>query len=409
MTAESRADDRGDDTRPHLHAVDLVRVCTVAGVISVHVVALTTAPTHVFAGALMTVLHVNREVFFLLSAFVLTYAYGRRQSWSLRRFWAKRYWLVATPYLVWTVVYFFADHTPLSPAGTAMHVFVHDVLTGATRYHLYFLLVTMQLYLVFPALLALLRTARRHLGVLLGASVLLQLALTFSTHYGFARGVFGAWDRNATILLPSYQLYILTGAVAALHLESLTVWVRRHRHLVGPIVVGAVMLGLVSFTFDHVVLGMAPLQAGEVFQPVVVVESFAVVLGLFAWGLAWADRPQRRLGRVVAAGSDASFGVYLAHPLVLQGALALVPRVFPVHGTSAQVATLVGELLVAVPLVYLVTGVIVVALRRTRLSVALTGRRRDLPAPAKPRAPVPITPARPLQPVPIAPSLEGVR
>lgn len=403
------AENPAEVTRPHLHAVDLVRVCTVAGVIAVHVVALTTAPTHVYSGAVMTVLHVNREVFFLLSAFVLTYAYGRRNSWSVRRFWAKRYWLVATPYLAWTVIYFLANRTPLSPANNAMHLLVHDVLTGTTRYHLYFLLVTMQLYLVFPALLALLRVARRHLGLLLAASALLQFVLTLSTHYGLARGVLGAWDRNATILLPSYQLYILAGAVAALRFESVTAWVRSHCQLVAPIVGGAVALGLVSYAFDNVILGMPPLQASEVFQPVIVVETFAIVLGMFAWGLAWADRPQRRFGRAVAAGSDASFGVYLAHPLVLQGALALVPGVFPVHGSGAQVATLLGELLVAVPLIYLVTALVVVGLRRTPFSVALTGRRRDAPTGAATRAPIPITSAPALETVPLAPSLEGVR
>ena len=60
--------------RRHLEAVDVVRVAMIAGVIAVHVLAYTTSPTDVTVGAVTALLHVNREVFFLLTAFVLTFA-----------------------------------------------------------------------------------------------------------------------------------------------------------------------------------------------------------------------------------------------------------------------------------------------------------------------------------------------
>src|SRR5262250_2885644 len=158
-----------------------MRVLTVAGVIAVHVVTGTNTASSIAAGAATILLHVNREVFVLITALVLTYAYASRDHWPLGRFWARRYWLVATPYVAWTVVYFLADGPPSSPAGALRNLAV-DLVTGGARYHLYFLLVTMQLYLVFPLLLGFVRATRRRHLLILAASVAAQLAFTAAIH-----------------------------------------------------------------------------------------------------------------------------------------------------------------------------------------------------------------------------------
>ena len=62
----------------------------------------------------MTLLHVTREVFVLLSAFVLTYSY-RERGLERRRFWRRRYPLVVIPYIAWTAVYAVADGSLSSP------------------------------------------------------------------------------------------------------------------------------------------------------------------------------------------------------------------------------------------------------------------------------------------------------
>src|SRR5262252_90395 len=152
-----------------------MRVLTVGGVIAVHVVTGTNKPTSVPAGAATILLHVNREMFVLITALVLTYAYAARDPWPLRGFWARRYWLVGVPYVAWTVVYFLADG-PMSGPLQAVHQLGMDLLTGSARYHLYFLLVTMQLYLVFPLLLEFVRRARRYHFPILVASLAVQLA-----------------------------------------------------------------------------------------------------------------------------------------------------------------------------------------------------------------------------------------
>ncbi|HKF79048.1 MAG TPA: acyltransferase [Candidatus Dormibacteraeota bacterium] len=363
---------------PHLHAVDLMRVVTVLGVIGVHAVASTTRPASVTGGAAMVLLHVNREVFFVLTALVLTHSYASRPL-RLGRFYARRYWLVATPYVAWTAVYLLADGLPASlPA--ALTRLGTDLVTGDARYHLYFLLVTMQIYLVFPLLLRLLQAARGHHVSLLAASLVVQLAFSAGIHYRVpAPGLLGVWLARPAALLPSYQFFVLLGAVAALHLERLAGWVRRRPSFVALTGAAAVAVGLASYGAD-LLLRRAPVaHASEVFQPAIAVESVGVALALFALGTRWAAwRRPGWLDRVVRDAAESSFGIYLAHPLLLQGAVAAAGAAGLLQIVlAAPGAVGVGVALAAVAPVGAATWALTWLMRRTPVSVALTGRRRS--------------------------------
>jgi hypothetical protein len=129
--------------------------------------------------------------------------------------------------------------------------------------------------------------------------------------------------------------------------------------------------------------GQPAWSVSSVFQPVVVVESVAVAWTYLALGLAWQHRGAPA-GRLVRAAAEASFGVYLAHPLLLQGLLLLTAGT----GLSSLAARAPGGLVTAVsmavvvPLIYLTCMVFAELMRRTPLSLPLTGRaRRRTPEP----------------------------
>ena len=378
--AVAAADAARPAERQRLHAVDLMRVITVAGVIAVHVVSFTNPPGNVAAGAVTMLLHANREVFVCLTALVLAYGYSdhRWRPGRLGRFWARRYWLVGVPYVVWSVVYVLADGGAVASPLAWLRQLGSDLLSGAARYHLYFLLVTMQLYLVFPLLQQLIRATRGHHRALLVVSLILQLALTGAIDGRLgAPGLLGAWLAHPDALLPSYQLYVIVGMVMADHLEGLSEWVRRHWPLVAagvPVAAGAA----VACYLDGVYWGrLAPLEAARVFQPAVVVESLAVILGLYGLGVLWAGRLRRGAGRLVGEGADASFGIYLAHPLVLQGVLALAAGtglldILAQAPTPDRVAL---GLLGVVPLILVLSWVPVRLARSGWLSVPMAGRQ----------------------------------
>jgi peptidoglycan/LPS O-acetylase OafA/YrhL len=367
-------------SRPHVVAFDLIRLIIMAFVVGVHTLAFGGGQVTLVLGAVTTVFHTSRELFFLLTALVLSYNYGHRDQVSWLRFWRRRYWLVVPAYVTWSLIYYAADgHWPGSlPA--AITAFGHDLITAGARYHLYFLLVTMQVYLLFPVLRWVLRKTAGHHGALFVAACAYQLALTAALQHHLIRtGLLADWLRGAGsgTWAESYVLYIVGGAIAGWHFEELCAFTRRHASGVSVTLAAGlgVAAGVGTYLAEYYLGGATPAAASAVFQPVVVVEALCFGWALLAGGLLWADRgaPHRKF---CAAGSASSFGIYLAHPLVLQGLLALAATtgVLAAVRNAPAAAEVLVLLCVFVPLIYAVSWMIASLARRTPLSLALTGR-----------------------------------
>ncbi|MCD2195508.1 acyltransferase [Actinomycetospora endophytica] len=362
--------------RRHLHEVDLFRLLTFASVIGVHVLSAATTADDVPSNGGQLLLHFTREAFFTLTGFVLTFQMLRRPQRPLP-FWRKRIPLVLTPYLTWTVVYSLLAVWTRAP-GTAEPTVSQELATmgwnaleGTAWYHLYFLLVTLQLYLVFPVLVAGLRRLGRtgHL-VVLGVALALQIAVCVLISNPPANG-FGAFvTAHGFALLPSYLLYPVLGAVAALHLDQVQAAVLRFRWWIAGLVVVAVVASEVVYVL-RVDGGTAAVVASAVFEPTTIAWFLVAVLGLYTFSLVatagW--RPGGPARRVLAYASDRSFGIFLAHPLVLAGLLTISGGWVDAVGSGLTLAAL-----------YLgtVVGSVVIAdvLRRVPGSTALTGRVR---------------------------------
>lgn len=361
--------------RPHVRALDLFRLLVVAFVVSVHTTSFAIA-TSTPVGAFLTVFHTSRELFFLLTAFVLIYNYGQRPHIQWLPFWRKRYALVLPAYLVWSLIYFFFDHYQLDPVSGALAAFGKDLLYGTARYHMYFLLVTMQVYLAFPLLRWLLRRTAGHHLILFAVVCAYQIVLILAVQYHLVRhGVIGWYLGDPSPWLPSYPFYIVAGGLAAWHFESLAAFTRRQAQLAGPVFAVGLCAGLGAYAAG-IAAGHSPLEASTVFQPAVLVESICFGWALLAVSMRWADRGARHR-KLISTGADGSFGIYLAHPLLLQGLLALAAATGVLGAVRAapvglQIAAVLG---VAVPLVYGLAAVCTVLVRPTPLSLPLTGRR----------------------------------
>jgi peptidoglycan/LPS O-acetylase OafA/YrhL len=355
----------------HLWQIDIVRILTFACVIAVHAAATVNAPTSVAAGASLMLLHFTREVFFLITGFVLVHTHGRRPL-AVGPFWRRRFLLVGVPYVVWSVIYY-ALNTPDAWSAGWVGRLGTDLLTGTACYHLYFLLVSLQVYLVFPLLRKLLRVSEGRHGWLLGTALALQLGETMWLQYaGPSDGVLGVLAEHADALLPTYVGYLVAGALAAWHLTRWQQWVQAHSVLVVLALVGSSGVALGAFALqlhgpDSVVHAQAALQ------PAMLPWSLAVAAGLYAMGSWWArpraggPRTSGGSGRsAVSVGSRISFGVYLVHPMVMQ--------FFAEHGVTRALL----PALPATALLWLLSvGVSVVAVlvgQRSVLSQPLTGR-----------------------------------
>lgn len=352
---------------PHLWQVDVVRLLTFSAVIAVHVFAFTEQPDNRGVAGAMMLLQFGRELFFALSGFVLVYStLGRR--FDRRSFWRRRVLYVAVPYVAWTLIFY--AYAVLGPGhvAPAPHVLAWDLVYGTAEYHLYFLLVTLQLYLAFPLIRRfVIRTANRAVPVLAVVSlvnigVMALLAYAPEPSSGPALWLF----QHSYELLPTYAMYVLAGCYAAVHLDRIQSYVERRS---GRLLwVAGLSAGLALLCYGAQLPFMPPRTADQVVQPAMVFSCIAAGIATYVIGSKWAHGP-RRHQRTIQVLSDASFGIYLAHPLVLQFLLDYAgfgnqgQRLAPASATVlAYVITVAGATLISL------------AARRTPLSLALSGR-----------------------------------
>ncbi|TCU46681.1 acyltransferase [Curtobacterium sp. PhB146] len=353
----------------HLYEVDVLRILTFACVIGVHTTSHTAASDDVGLNALLALLHFTRLVFFSLTAFVLVYSYTLRPR-PMAQFWPKRFLLVGVPYLAWSFVYvgssWLLSSTRRGDVPDLVRTLAEGIVTGSSWYHLYFLLVTMQVYLLLPVIVWLVRKTRGHHVTTLVVALVVQLVVFAGYKYFPASD---AWLHGyQKQFFFSYVFFIVSGAIAADHADAFLRFIRVHRRaaLWAFAGVGALTLGVWAL---QVALGQSLYAAGTPLQPIEAVWSTAVFVGFLAIGARWADRrrPGSPVARFVDYASDRSFGIFLSHPFLIWILLygdswleAVVPRPW---------LTLVTYLLVVV-LSVAVTEVF----RWTPLSVPLTGR-----------------------------------
>jgi peptidoglycan/LPS O-acetylase OafA/YrhL len=350
-----------------------MRVLTFACVIAVPTLSTTHPLDDPRADGLVMLLHFTREAFFVLTAFVLVHRYGHAAP-RTGPFWRRRFLLVGVPYVVWTVLYSGLQSVSYSGTGLVFtapspRTLALNLVTGTAWYHLYFLLVSMQFYLLFPLFRRLLvATAGRHRWLLLAAAVL-QVLVDLWIHDPAPTGTKADLLPYAGSFVGSYVFFLVLGGVVALHRDRVLRALAEHpvRVAAAVVVTGAAAEGWYLWA---VATGGNPQFASDVFQPVMLPWVVAVVAAFAVLGLGWARRGGRSPAWVTWA-SERSFGVFLVHPVLLWA--------LTVAGPSAPTADLPPPLPTVVVYLGAVVGslALVALLRATPLRMPLTGKPSD--------------------------------
>jgi peptidoglycan/LPS O-acetylase OafA/YrhL len=355
--------------RRRLDHVDAMRPVKQAGVISTHsVLYFAPAAASLGSGAALLLLHVSREGFFFVSSCMLTYAYAGLNRSQLGRFYWRRFLSVGIPYLCWSAIYF------LFRLPTAHYASVAAGLRGLANmmatgyYQLYFLLVIMQFYLVFPLVLMLLRRAGNHHGLVVAAAALAQVALAIGMHWNLLPAVMIKYGQQDAL---SYLLYLAGGCVVAFHLDQVHAWVCGHARLIMTLTIAAALAaeGVYFLAADGVttVLG----SGNDPFQPSVIPFNIGAVTCGYLAGVALV-RPQRsrRARAAVRSGSDNAYGIYLSHMLFI------TTLTWVGWGRLSAVIPWPALCLATVAIVLACGAALTGLLARTPLAVPLTGRTR---------------------------------
>jgi surface polysaccharide O-acyltransferase-like enzyme len=334
--------------RPHIYELDPLRACTAFSVVAVHVLAFTAFLNHGEIGtqiqnAFVVTFHFTREVFLFVTAFALVYVYNGK-AFPFKQFWKKRGLGTLLPYVIWSIIYVWVNTQTKTPTAFFQTVLI-DILTGSASFQLYYILLTLQFYLIFPLFLLFLRHWAHHPWFVLTISLALQVLLfyvDFHTLQGDTSHLPAFWQffaqyQGRFVLL--YQFYFVLGGLTALYFQQVKTFLLHHGKLVGGVFLVFLVALWFHFALQVRVYGEPLGYATSVLQPIMIFYSGAVILFALWLTCRWAvktDREKHPRGyRFWSMLSDASFGVYLIHALVL---IYLLKWVLPAMPTTWFVA-----------------------------------------------------------------------
>jgi peptidoglycan/LPS O-acetylase OafA/YrhL len=387
-----------------LPQIDVMRLLICASVVATHVVSNANPLESGPANAVVNILHYTRQAFFFISALVLVHVHwadvradGRviNAPGSLRR----RVSVLGVPYLVWSTFYAVLGLITAYSWGAFKQLpwtwFV-GLLQGTDGYHMYFLLVSVEFAVVFPAFLWLLEATRGHHRLLLVVSGALEVAIMAIFHYGYQPD--GWWRAIAgESSLTAYQFWVIAGGVAAMHLDRFHSWLTGHRRLVWASL-AVICLAATAIFLADVAAGETAEFAGRSLQPVTVPLSLAAIGAFYLLSVRIGEIRQPAVRRAIDFGTYLSFGIYLSHPALLTGLLYLqkaLPAAVTRHAVAVTLVMCVVDFALAVLAAELFS--------RTRWSRALVGRPRKR---TSPRAGA--SPSRPAAEAAAAPVAERV-
>ena len=345
------------------HAVNLFRGFTILEVVLHHASGmslrfLTPGSAELAAMQIMNrTLHFAVPAFVLLSVAVLVRSLLRR--FNLRRYVRRRLIRAAWPYLLWSALYalWYVWTGQRSPATLSdPQRWSTWIIDGKASFHMYFMLVALQVYALVPLLMWL---SRRRPGItdMLLIGLPIQMGLYFLN-----REVLHLQYPTSSALW--YALPILLGVAVGPRLREYPEWWREHRWVVLALLAGVYAVYLPE--------ALKFLRGGQTTPGLFefLTWSYTSLVALSLMGLVWQVQLRPRHGRPlvpVAKLGTVSLQVYLIHPAILQG-LGLLHA--PQGSDSLKLLTVA----LYAALALLAPAFLARSLQRTRLSLLLFGR-----------------------------------
>jgi len=256
-------------------------------------------------------------LFIIMAGMVLVYVETSRPSPSVAYFYKKRFSKVLVPYVLWTVAYVLYNQRHLVVqlqwqelgAYFAAHLPGH-LLRGSAFSHLYFILIMVQLYALFPLL---------HRWLKAHAASMLSVSFTLTALFN---GLIYA-HRLGWITLPALPVPYVVLFVNWLFYFCLGMAVMRHEARWRRVVLSKPVLWLIPWIVGAAVL-LYDGRATGTFD--ISVKPASIVYGVFSFVLLYAivyklRLPDTPLVSRLGAGAEwiarNSFLVYLLHPLCL--------------------------------------------------------------------------------------------
>ncbi len=287
----------GKNNKDKLYELDYMRFIACLAVMIVHITA--TGVTGYIHGSFphLVTLLVNKSlkfttpIFIFLSGVTSFYSY-RQKEFKYFSFLKRRLAKVLVAYLLWCVIYYEA-YIKIGYYTWDINFFITSILQGTMSYHLYFVIIIVQMYIVGPALYHLLKTTDKKIPILLVAAVITLLSAEFIR--------FELSDR----LFLKYVVFYMLGIYVTLERELFLSFVERHKT---HVIAGYLITGLAYTVASYYDMSISTY--------VWFFFSASSVFFVYYVGLVMKKVFSKYYGFIKLFGQS-SYYIYLMHPLVL--------------------------------------------------------------------------------------------
>lgn len=287
------------DKKDKLYELDYMRFIACFAVMIVHITA--TGVEEYIHGSFPHVLMliINRSlkfttpVFIFLSGVTSFYSYSyKNNKFNYLSFLKKRLPKVLIAYFVWCVIYY-AVYIRMGYYTLNIGFFMKSVLQGTMSYHLYFVIIIVQMYIAGPIFFLILKNNEKKIPILIFAGIITYLSAEFIR--------FNLSDR----LFLKYMVFYMLGIYVTMEYNKYLKWIKKN---IIFIISGYILMSIIYTvaTFSN-----------SVFNTFVwfIFSSISILL-VYSIGLLMKDKLKGIYSFIKVFGQS-SYYIYLMHPLVL--------------------------------------------------------------------------------------------
>lgn len=286
------------NTKEKLYELDYMRFIACFAVMIVHITA--TGVEGYIHGSFphIVTLIVNRSfkfttpIFIFLSGVTSFYSY-RNREFKYFTFIKKRLSNVLVAYLIWSVIYYAVYIRLGYHAYFDMRFFIDNIFIGKMSYHLYFVIIITQMYIVGPIFYKILKNSDKKILILIISAIFTALCAEYLRF------------ENADRVFLKYIFFYMLGIYLTFDYEKFTSFLMKNKWL---LIAGYVVIGLIYTVVSYMNMNIY----------IYVWFAFSLISIFFVYivGLMMKDAFKRHYGFIRLFGQS-SYYIYLMHPLVL--------------------------------------------------------------------------------------------
>lgn len=305
--------------KARIYYLDILRVLSILAVITIHVTATSVSVVRNmdtfhwwFVNMLNSFSRSAVPIFFMISGALLL---GNQKNENNKEFLKKRLPRIGIPFLVWSIIYCVLKHYVIEPDYPGILSFgktmVKEILQDGVYHHLWFVYVMLAMYLIIPFVNKMIKNASKE-------DLLFFLIMWFfvTVAYTTFQGVYYIRAKQYFYIkfldIPFYSGY-LGFFILGYYLKNQE-FSKKMRCIIYA-AGGTAMLAAPVLTY-LITRGKDVLN--ELFYGNFSITTFFSAVAVFVLfkNVAWEEKINKRLMRLITSMSEATFGIYLIHLLV---------------------------------------------------------------------------------------------